>query len=96
MKYNENRIYRCIVFVFTLSLFAGNVSAQSKYIKLVWANEFNYSGFPNGSKWNFAKGGHGCGNNELQYYTIRDTQNAMVGNRVLKIIARKQKMACHF
>lgn len=58
--------------------------------KLFWAEEFNYSGLPDSTKWNYEVGGQGWGNNELQYYTARDTQNVKVENGVLKIIALKQ------
>ena len=58
--------------------------------KLVWADEFNYQGLPDSSKWDYNVGGHGWGNNELQYYTNKDTLNAVVQNGQLKITARKQ------
>ncbi len=58
--------------------------------KLKWQDEFNYSGLPDSSKWNYDVGGHGWGNNELQYYTAKDTLNAVVNNGSLKITARKQ------
>ncbi|NOT92858.1 glycoside hydrolase family 16 protein [Ferruginibacter sp.] len=66
-------------------------SANGTRLKLVWNDEFNYKGLPDSSKWNYDVGGHGWGNNELQYYTLMDTLNAKVGNGVLKITARKQK-----
>lgn len=59
--------------------------------KLKWSDEFNYTGLPDSSKWNYDVGGHGWGNNELQYYTAMDPLNAKVENGVLKIIAQKQK-----
>lgn len=59
-------------------------------MKLVWSDEFNYKGLPDSSKWNYNVGGHGWGNNELQYYTANDTLNAIAENGHLKIIARKQ------
>jgi beta-glucanase (GH16 family) len=58
--------------------------------KLTWSDEFNYKGPPDSTKWDYNVGGHGWGNNELQYYTATDTLNAKVENGVLKIIARKQ------
>ncbi len=58
--------------------------------KLVWSDEFHYKGLPDSSKWNYNVGGHGWGNNELQYYTANDTLNAIAENGRLKIIARKQ------
>ncbi len=58
--------------------------------KLVWADEFNYAGLPDSSKWGYHVGGHGWGNNEHQYYTSYDTTTAKVENGTLKIIATKQ------
>lgn len=57
--------------------------------KLVWSDEFNYSGLPDRAKWSFEVGGKGWGNNELQYYTDADTNNALVKNGYLNITARK-------
>ncbi|MDZ4204953.1 MAG: family 16 glycosylhydrolase [Bacteroidales bacterium] len=58
--------------------------------KLVWSDEFNYNGLPDSAKWNYDVGGHGWGNNELQYYTKADTNNAMVKDGKLFITALKQ------
>lgn len=58
--------------------------------KLVWHDEFNYEGLPNAEKWNYDVGGHGWGNNEWQYYTREDTNNAVVRHGHLYITARKQ------
>jgi beta-glucanase (GH16 family) len=59
---------------------------------LVWSDEFNYTGLPDSTKWNYDTGGHGWGNNELQYYTERRGDNARVGNGVLTIEARKEEL----
>lgn len=61
-------------------------------LKLVWSDEFNYNGLPDNSKWGYDVGGSGWGNNEAQYYTQADTNNAFVKNGVLSIVARKQKI----
>jgi len=58
--------------------------------EMVWNDEFDGSGLPNSSKWGYDVGGHGWGNNELQYYTSGRTENARVGNGVLTIEARKE------
>ncbi len=60
-------------------------------MKLIWSDEFNYKGLPDSSKWGYNTGGNGWGNNELQYYTEKDTLTAKVENGHLMIIARKQK-----
>ncbi|MBW7847629.1 MAG: glycoside hydrolase family 16 protein [Bacteroidales bacterium] len=54
-----------------------------------WADEFDYQGVPDPLKWSYDLGGHGWGNNELQYYTDR-AENAFVDNGVLSITARKE------
>lgn len=53
-----------------------------------WEEDFNNTGNPDGTKWTLETGGHGWGNNELQYYT--NSNNAVVDNGTLKIIAKKE------
>jgi len=57
---------------------------------LEWSDEFDGSGLPDSEKWNYDVGGHGWGNNELQYYTEARLQNAKVADGVLKITAIKE------
>src|SRR5450432_3416666 len=57
--------------------------------KLVWSDEFNYNGLPDPAKWDYDAGGSGWGNNELQYYTKADSNNAVVYNGSLHITAKK-------
>lgn len=59
-------------------------SSSEKY-KLVWADEFNYEGMPDSSKWKFEKGF--VRNNELQWY---QPDNARCHNGILVIEARKE------
>jgi len=61
---------------------------QKSTPSLIWSDEFNYTGTPDTTKWNYDIGGHGWGNNELQYYT-KDMQNVHVENGNLVIEARK-------
>jgi beta-glucanase (GH16 family) len=56
----------------------------------VWCDEFDYEGLPNSTLWNYDVGGHGWGNNELQYYTNADVDNAYVANGYLTIEAMKE------
>lgn len=64
--------------------------AASAFDTLVWSDEFDTA---NAADWTFETGGHGWGNQELQYYT--DGQNAFIqhdalaGSRVLVIEARR-------
>ena len=59
--------------------------------KLVWADEFNYTGKPNDKYWNYdiGNGSWGWGNNEKQYYTS-DQKNVYVENGALRITAIKE------
>ncbi len=76
---------------------SGVISFKTKSIvanynppKLVWSDEFNYNGQPDTSKWKYNIGGHGWGNNELQYYTDKNLKNARVENGNLVIEAHKE------
>lgn len=55
-----------------------------------WADEFDYEGLPDPSKWDYDIGGGGWGNNELQYYT-NNLSNASVSDGSLKITAKKEQ-----
>ena len=57
---------------------------------LVWSDEFDYEGRPDWKKWSCELGGHGWGNNELQYYTNND--NVTVADGKMIIEARKEEM----
>ena len=57
---------------------------------LVWADEFDDAGLPDSTKWTYDVGGHGWGNNELQYYTERRPENARVEGGHLVITARQE------
>jgi beta-glucanase (GH16 family) len=65
--------------------------------KLIWSEEFDYKGLPDSTKWSYDVG-DGCpklcgwGNNELQYYTEKNLDNARVENGILTIEAHKQTM----
>lgn len=60
--------------------------------QLVWSDEFNYTGLPDSTKWNYDIGGHGWGNNELQYYTKKNLKNARVSDGILIIEAHKEQI----
>lgn len=52
--------------------------------KLLWSEEFDYTGLPQNELWNFVVAGNGFGNDELQYYTDRP-ENVWVSDGTLKI-----------
>ncbi len=58
--------------------------------KLVWSDEFDYTGLPDSTKWTYQVGGSGWGNHERQYYTSKRTENARVENGRLIIEARRE------
>ena len=74
-----------------MAAFRSTVFAQAKR-KLVWSDEFNSNGLPDSSKCNYDVGGNGWGNNEVQYYTSKKTDNARVENGNLIIEARKEQV----
>lgn len=80
-----------LITVIILSMFACNKAPKSEY-KLVWSDEFDYTGLPDATKWSFDTAGnaYGWGNRELQFYTFEDIDNAEVSEGTLKIIARKE------
>ena len=53
----------------------------------VWCDEFDEDGLPSSDHWGYDVGGHGWGNQELQYYTERNVNNAFVEDGVLNIKA---------
>ena len=71
------------VVLFMVLLVATGASAQWK--RLVWSDEFNYTGLPDSTKWSYDVGSHGWGNNELQHYTAGRLENARVENGNLVI-----------
>jgi len=76
-----------------------NISQDTAPLKyeLVWSDEFNYLGLPDSNKWSFDTEGNawGWGNNEAQYYTNRNIENAYVDSDFLHIIAQHKKMTTH-
>ncbi len=56
--------------------------------KLVWSDEFNYTGLPDSTKWTYEEGF--IRNHESQYYTYERPQNAWVHDGYLEIKAIKE------
>jgi len=79
---------RKILFFVLLGIMGLNLFGQN--YTLVWSDEFDYIGLPDTTKWNYDVGGHGWGNQELQYYTYRRLDNARVEDGKLKIEAKKE------
>ena len=58
--------------------------------RLVWSDEFDRDGAPDASHWSYDVGGHGWGDNELQFYTDNRRENARVEGGHLVIEARRE------
>jgi beta-glucanase (GH16 family) len=61
---------------------------STKNYKLIWSEEFNYSGLPDTTKWGYEVGF--IRNHEKQYYTQARVENARVENGMLVIESRKE------
>lgn len=59
--------------------------------KLAWSDEFFNEGLPDSANWSYNTGGHGWGNNELEYYTKEGSGNAFVRDGMLHIVAKKEQ-----
>lgn len=61
--------------------------------KLVWHDEFDYTGLPDSTRWSYDTAGNTTrwGNNELQHYTAFDTANVLVKDGKMTISARIQE-----
>ena len=64
-----------------------DLNAIDDYV-LVWSDEFDVDGAPDSDKWDYDTGGHGWGNNELQYY--KSSGNAWIEDGKLIVEARKE------
>jgi beta-glucanase (GH16 family) len=80
-----------ILLKYIVLLIFASTSAQSW--QKVWSDEFDYNGLPDNAKWGYdtGTGQNGWGNNELEYYTFKKTENVRVENGTLMITARKEK-----
>ncbi len=78
---------KTLIFLFCFFfLSAGN---NQQEWKLVWSDEFNYSGLPNYTDWTNEVGF--IRNHELQYYTEKRIENTIVKDGTLMIIGKKEK-----
>ena len=89
------RVLRSVFFLFLFASPLSVFSQLSSFSQLVWSDEFNYTGLPDSSKWDYDRA-RGCpdlcgwGNNEWQYYTWNRKENARVEDGHLIIEARKE------
>lgn len=96
-----NRILSNITLLTTITLFAGAQTSENKSLEMsyatpppgykwevVWSDEFDYTGVPDATKWNYHSGY--IGNNEQQGYTS-STKNSYVENGNLRITAIREQ-----
>ena len=91
-KYTASGTYTVVIKAKNASgKFISNTSqvVVSVALSLLWSDEFNSPGAPDPAKWDYDLGAGGWGNNESQFYTNR-TDNVLVSNGTLKIIAKKE------
>jgi len=81
---------KLLVSFLLLAVFSNMANAQESKWKMIWNDEFDKNGLPDSNKWGYDVGGHGWGNNELQYYTSKRAKNARVENGKLIIEAVKE------
>jgi len=89
MKSNSSIFIRGFLFtaiIIGLAACENTSSLEEHDWKLVWQDEFDIDGAPDGTNWVYDLGGGGWGNNELQTYTD-DPQNIIVEDGALKITA---------
>lgn len=79
----------CLLILFTLFSTAFFPTFSQSKATLLWSDEFDQNGLPDPEKWGYNVGDHGWGNNELQFYTEGNLDNARVENGLLIIEAKK-------
>ena len=101
MKINnicENNCKKSFLFqlsIVLIMMITFSLSAQKKEkLKLVWSEEFNYTGLPDPKKWGYEVG-H-IRNNEQQYYTIARKENVWVKKGMLTITGLKENYPNEF
>ena len=64
----KKRIKTILAFLL-LTIISIDSKSQEPQWKMIWNDEFEKNGLPDSNKWGYDVGGHGWGNNELQFYT---------------------------
>lgn len=77
-------IFACCFFC----MFSSFAQSDGSYRTLIWADEFDYSGLPDDTKWAYEEGL--VRNKEPQHYTANRLKNARVTDGKLVIEARKE------
>jgi len=84
----SNHIFKIALLIVIAATACTSTPKQER--KLVWADEFDYSGLPDSTKWSYESGF--VRNGEMQYYMPNRLENTRVENGNLVITARKDSM----
>lgn len=84
-----NKTMKRLIILLTLAAFLIPGLAFSQKWKLVWSDEFNYTGLPDPTKWEYEEGYYRRPT-ELQYYTVKREKNARVDGEHLIIEVHKE------
>jgi beta-glucanase (GH16 family) len=90
LNFKINFMKNIIISIFIVLIFS--CSSPKIDSNLIWSDEFEYEGLPDPEKWVYDVGDHGWGNNELQFYTDKNLENARVEKGFLIIEARKDSI----
>jgi len=82
-------IFPLFLLLFNCSCSEGQNVDPEPDMKLIWSDEFDYTGLPDGTKWDYETGF--VRNKEAQYYTKERSENAYVENGNLMITAVKER-----
>lgn len=81
---------KILLLIYAFFFFIYSATSQQER-KLVWQEEFNYTGLPDPKKWTYEEGF--IRNQERQYYTVKRKENVYVHNGMLEIKGRKENHA---
>jgi beta-glucanase (GH16 family) len=85
---NSKNTFFSLAILFFLAF--GVQKSFAQCYELVWADEFDSTGFPDPAKWTFEVGNNNGANSEAQYYKNKDTSNCWIENGTLVITAIKE------
>lgn len=97
MIIKKNKTLKVVAVLILAAIVSCNFEKNKNWNEMVWNDEFDYSGLPDSTKWEYDMEGNawGWGNDEAQYYTSQRKENAWVENGLLYITARHENYEGH-
>lgn len=97
MIIKKNKTLKVVAVLILAAIVSCNFEKNKNWNEMVWNDEFDYSGLPDSTKWEYDMEGNawGWGNDEAQYYTSQRIENAWVENGLLYITARHENYEGH-